>query len=131
MDNSSATGATNNADEVLIRLKSARKMEREAKDLFGKYLSAMNENGQNDEDVVTLLEEKIQALKDAEARIEEKTKEIVKYKNEQEELQKTVHNLQGKHDKDKVSGCYNDCVGNSSSVCEFVNRRGTLVIALL
>jgi len=52
--------------QVLTRLKSARKMEREAKDMFGKYLDALKNNTNDDEDVVEILEEKIQALKRAE-----------------------------------------------------------------
>jgi uncharacterized membrane protein YcjF (UPF0283 family) len=60
----------NTADtQVLTRLKSARKMEREAKDMFGKYLTALNNNTQDDDDVVQLLEAKIQALKQAEAKV--------------------------------------------------------------
>ena len=43
-------------------------MEREAKDMFGKYMSALNENN-NQEDIVAVLEEKISALKTAESMV--------------------------------------------------------------
>ena len=53
-------------DGYLQKLKAVRKMEREAKDMFGKYMTALNENN-NQEDIVQVLEDKITALKAAES----------------------------------------------------------------
>ena len=57
-------------ENFLVRVKSARKMEREAKDMFGRYLSAINQvQGDDDIDVVEVLEQKMEALNYAEEEV--------------------------------------------------------------
>lgn len=53
-------------EEYLAKLKNVRQMEKEAKDVFGKYMNALNSTNQDD-DIVNILELKMEALRIAEA----------------------------------------------------------------
>ena len=55
-------------EDYLLKLKAVRKMEKDAKDVFGKYLSAMNENNDH-EDIVEVLEQKISLVKHLEEQV--------------------------------------------------------------